>query len=129
MELIIIRKIPHILIRKYFERLSINIVDKMAFYCKFKRSFFFHTSLFLLSRLRIITANMNNVIVGELICALWENWRMQRQIRINTISQHTDQPKAKVFDDHDSNLSISEPSKALTSNIHDDRYMLLSPRS
>jgi hypothetical protein len=52
---------------------------------------------------------MNNVIVGELICALWDNWQMQRQTRINTISQHTDHQKAKVFDD--------------------DRYILLTPRS
>ncbi len=73
---------------------------------------------------------MNNVIVGELICALWDNWQMQRQTRINTISQHTDNQKAKVFDDHDSsNLSISVPSKAHTSSIHDDRYILLTPRS
>ncbi len=84
---------------------------------------------FLFFRLRIITANMNNVIVGELICALWDNWQMQQQIRINTISQHTNHQKTKVFDDHDSNLSISVPSRAPTSSIHDDRYILLSPRS
>jgi hypothetical protein len=62
-------------------------------------------------RLRIITANMNNVIVGELICALWDHWQTQQQTRINTISQHTNHQKAKVF------------------GIHDDRYILLSPRS
>jgi hypothetical protein len=74
---------------------------------------------------------MNNVIVGELICALWDNWQMQQQTRINTISEHTeDHQKTKVFDDHNSsNLSISVPSKAPTSSIHDDRYVLLSPRS
>jgi hypothetical protein len=72
---------------------------------------------------------MNNVIVGELICALWNNWQMQRQTRINTISQHTDNHKAKLLDDHDSNHSTLVLSRAPPSNIHDDRYTLLSPRS
>jgi hypothetical protein len=71
---------------------------------------------------------MNNVIVGELICALWDNWQMQKQIRINTVSQHTDNHKAKLLDDHDSNHSTLGPLKAPTSSIHDDRYVLLSPR-
>jgi hypothetical protein len=72
---------------------------------------------------------MNNVIVGELICALWDNWKMQRQTRINTISQHTDTHKAKLIDDHDSNHSTLVPSRAPPESVHDDRYVLLSPRS
>jgi hypothetical protein len=80
-------------------------------------------------RLRIITANMNNVIVGELICALWDHWQTQRQTRINTLSQHIGNNKGKLLDDHDSNHSTLVPSKAATSSIHDDRYILLPPRS
>jgi len=72
---------------------------------------------------------MNNVIVGELICALWDNWKMQRQSHINTVSQHTDNHKAKLLDDHDSNHSTSLPLRPPKSSIHDDRYILLSPRS
>jgi hypothetical protein len=71
---------------------------------------------------------MNNVIVGELICALWDNWLIQRQTRINTVSQHTDKKKAKLHDDHDSILSTSIISRAPTPSIHDDRYILLPPR-
>ena len=73
---------------------------------------------------------MNSVIVGELICALWNQWQAQRQIRVNTISPHVERQKAKAFEDHDSsNLSISVPSRTFTSNLPDDRYILLSPRS
>ena len=80
--------------------------------------------------MRIISANMDRVIVGELICALWQQWRMQRPIPVNTVSRHNEQQKAKVFEDHDSsNLSISVPSRTYASNIADDRYILLSPRS
>jgi len=69
------------------------------------------------------------IVVGELICALWENWQTQRQTRINTLSQHIGNNKAKLLDDHDSNHSTLVPSKAATSSIHDDRYILLPPRS
>ena len=31
--------------------------------------------------LRIVKKNTNNVIIGEIICALWDNWRMMPQIR------------------------------------------------
>ncbi|CAF0807425.1 unnamed protein product [Adineta steineri] len=78
--------------------------------------------------LRIITANMNNVIVGELICALWDNWQKQRQIRIDTLSQHIANNKEKLLDDHDSNNSTLPHSKTGTLSIHDDRYLLLPPR-
>jgi len=71
--------------------------------------------------LRIITANMNTVIVGELICALWENWQIQRQIRIQTLSQDVHHSKAKYFDDHDHNQSISSRAPMLN---HDERYVL-----
>jgi hypothetical protein len=33
--------------------------------------------------LRIIKKNTNNVIAGEVICALWENWKVMPQIRFN----------------------------------------------
>lgn len=33
--------------------------------------------------LRIIKKNTNNVIAGEVICALWDNWRVMPQIRFN----------------------------------------------
>lgn len=73
---------------------------------------------------------MNSVIVGELICALWNQWQTQRQSHVNTLSHHTEQQKPKAFEDHDSsNLSISVPSRTFTSNLPDDRYILLSPRS
>ena len=34
--------------------------------------------------LRIIKKNTNNVIAGEVICALWDNWKGMQQIRFNT---------------------------------------------
>jgi len=34
--------------------------------------------------LRIVKKNTNNVIAGEVICALWNNWKVQPQIRYNT---------------------------------------------
>lgn len=34
--------------------------------------------------LRIIKKNTNNVIAGEVICALWDNWRITPQIRFNS---------------------------------------------
>jgi hypothetical protein len=33
--------------------------------------------------LRIIKKNTNNVIAGEIICALWDNWKVMPQIRFN----------------------------------------------
>lgn len=33
--------------------------------------------------LRIVKKNTNNVIAGELICALWNNWKAMPQIRFN----------------------------------------------
>ena len=33
--------------------------------------------------LRIIKKNTNNVIAGEVVCALWDNWRVMPQIRFN----------------------------------------------
>jgi hypothetical protein len=71
---------------------------------------------------------MGNVIAGELVCALWDNWQSQRQIRINTISQHTNNHKARLLDDHDSNQSTLVPSRTPIINVHDDRYILLPPR-
>ena len=35
--------------------------------------------------LRIIKKNTNNVIAGEVICALWDNWKVSPQIRFNTL--------------------------------------------
>ena len=69
---------------------------------------------------------MNNVIVGELICALWENWQTQKQPRINTIPAHSDNDKSKIVDDHDHdhNQSISTAFRVPISIIHDERYML-----
>jgi hypothetical protein len=37
--------------------------------------------------LRIIKKNTNNVIIGEVICALWDNWKVMPQIRFNTSLQ------------------------------------------
>ncbi|CAF0803749.1 unnamed protein product [Adineta ricciae] len=34
--------------------------------------------------LRIIKKNTNNVIAGEVVCALWNNWKVLPQIRFNT---------------------------------------------
>lgn len=34
--------------------------------------------------LRIIKKNTNNVIAGEVVCSLWDNWRMMPQIRFNS---------------------------------------------
>jgi len=36
--------------------------------------------------LRIIKKNTNNVIAGEVICALWDNWKVMPQIRYNASS-------------------------------------------
>ncbi len=33
--------------------------------------------------LRIVKKNTNNVIAGEVICALWDNWKIMPQIRFN----------------------------------------------
>jgi len=33
--------------------------------------------------LRIVKKNTNNVIAGEVVCALWDNWRAMPQIRFN----------------------------------------------
>lgn len=33
--------------------------------------------------LRIVKKNTNNVITGEVICALWNNWKAMPQIRFN----------------------------------------------
>lgn len=33
--------------------------------------------------LRIVKKNTNNVIAGEVLCALWNNWRTMPQIRFN----------------------------------------------
>lgn len=33
--------------------------------------------------LRIVKKNTNNVIAGEVICALWNNWKAMPQIRFN----------------------------------------------
>ncbi|CAF1493406.1 unnamed protein product, partial [Adineta steineri] len=61
-------------------------------------------------------------------CALWDNWQKQRQIRIDTLSQHIANNKEKLLDDHDSNNSTLPHSKTGTLSIHDDRYLLLPPR-
>ena len=34
--------------------------------------------------LRIIKKNTNNVIAGEVVCALWNNWKVLPHIRFNT---------------------------------------------
>jgi hypothetical protein len=113
---------------KYSEVLLINIVDKMDFYCTLKFDFFRLVFLIMIFRLRIIDANMGSVMVGELTCALWENWQSVKQTRINIISQQSDNHKAKLLDDHDSNQSTLIPSRAPTLSVHDDRYILLPPR-
>lgn len=42
--------------------------------------------------LRIIKKNTNNIIAGEIICALWDNWKALPQIRFNTLgSDNCDQ--------------------------------------
>jgi len=78
--------------------------------------------------LRIVNMNMDNVIVGELICALWEIWKSPKQTCVNTVSQRADNQKTKLLDDHDSNHSPLVTSTAPTANIPEDRYVLLSPR-
>ena len=68
---------------------------------------------------------MNNVIVGELICALWENWQVQRQTRLNTLSPRVEHKNVKLFaDQHDGNQSTLTSSRVPTSTIHDDHYIL-----
>ncbi|CAF1260925.1 unnamed protein product [Rotaria sp. Silwood1] len=37
--------------------------------------------------LRIVKKNTNNVIAGEIICALWDNWKVMPQIRSNVSSE------------------------------------------
>ena len=72
---------------------------------------------------------MNNVLVGELICTLWENWQLNRKIHINTLSQRVGHRRGKLLDDHDdSNNSTLVDSKTGTLTVHDDRYVLLPPR-
>jgi len=39
--------------------------------------------------LRIVKKNTNNVIAGEVICALWDNWKIMPKIRFNN-SQESD---------------------------------------
>jgi hypothetical protein len=36
--------------------------------------------------LRIIKKNTNHVIAGEVICALWDNWKVMPHIRFNASS-------------------------------------------
>lgn len=80
--------------------------------------------------MRILSANMDCVMVGEIICALWKQWRTQRPTPVNIVARDPEPKKVKRVEDHDSsNLSISVPSKIYASNIPDDRYILLSPRS
>lgn len=97
----------------------------MESYCKFRSLWIQSNIVLLFCRLRIITANMSNVIVGELICALWDHWQNQKQIRINTLSQHTEHKNAKLLDDHDHNQSISSRAPMLN---HDERYILFPSR-
>ncbi|CAF1074323.1 unnamed protein product [Rotaria sordida] len=78
--------------------------------------------------LRIVNANMNDVLVGELICALWDHWQKQRQIRINNLPQCSNNYKTKLLDDHDNIQSDLVPLKTPIPIIHDDRYVMLSPR-
>lgn len=39
--------------------------------------------------LRIIQKNTNNVIAGEVICALWDNWKMMPKIHFNSSLEST----------------------------------------
>jgi hypothetical protein len=68
---------------------------------------------------------MNNVIVGELICALWDHWQSQRQIRLNiTLPESNDQKQMKSIHEYDGNQSTVTHSRVPTSTVHEDRYML-----
>jgi len=75
--------------------------------------------------LRIISANTNNVIVGELISNLWDQWQQQRQVRVNPILESTDHFKnVKTLNDYDGNQSTLTNSRVPLSTVQEDRYML-----
>ncbi|CAF2862373.1 unnamed protein product [Rotaria sp. Silwood2] len=78
--------------------------------------------------LRIINANMNTVLAGELICTLWDHWKKQRQIHIDSLPQHTNKCKTELLDNHENNQSSLVPLRTPISIIHDDRYVMLPPR-
>ncbi|CAF2059883.1 unnamed protein product [Rotaria magnacalcarata] len=75
--------------------------------------------------LRIADANINHVLVGELVCSLWDHWHMQRKIRIDALPQHSDHYKTKLLDEHDHYHSGLIPLTEPISIIHDERYVAL----
>jgi len=74
--------------------------------------------------LRIVAANTNQVMAGELICTLWNNWKIRRQIHIDTMIRHNDNMKMKLLDDHVNSQPTFEPSRLNTVNNNDIRYAL-----
>ncbi|CAF1260948.1 unnamed protein product [Rotaria sp. Silwood1] len=78
--------------------------------------------------LRIVNANATKVLVGELVCALWNHWQKQRQIRIDSLPQHTNNHKGKLLEDHDNNQLGLIPLTIPISIINDDRYVTLPPQ-
>jgi hypothetical protein len=75
-------------------------------------------------RLRIVAGNTNNVIAGELICMLWDHWQMQRELRMNTLSESIDQKHTKLSTSFESHQSTLKNSRVPTSTVLEDRYML-----
>lgn len=87
-----------------------------------------YSCLSLCFRLRIAHDNLNSVIVGELVCGLWDHWSKQRKIHIQPLPQYSDNYKWKHFDDHENNQLGSVPSKPPISIINDDHYVILPTR-
>lgn len=67
---------------------------------------------------------MNTVIVGELICALWENWRLKRQARLALIVDTKNHQTPKIVREYDGNQSGMASFRVPSSIGQDDRYML-----
>ena len=70
--------------------------------------------------LRLIRKNTNNVITGEIICALWDNWKVMPQIRFNA-SGNSDNGGQII------GLGVKSPLKQM--NIGEANEKLLAPTS
>jgi hypothetical protein len=69
--------------------------------------------------LRLMKKNTNNVIAGEVICALWENWKGLAQVRFNASSADSDNGGQVM------GLGVKHPLKQL--DIGEVNEKLLSP--
>jgi hypothetical protein len=70
--------------------------------------------------LRIIKKNTNNVIAGEVVCSLWDNWKAMPQIRFNGLLES---------ENGGQNIALGVKSPMKRNGVSEGNEKLLSPMS